>query len=120
MRQIKTASTVASRGAGLLRMSLAAVVAVLLSVGWPPAGMEGAYLAVGTAFLFGVFSALGWPEVLLRERLVGVFLDCALVGVLVAYAGGAESPFFPLYLLAALEVVWVENRQKVAAAMAAL
>src|SRR5215210_556730 len=118
MRQTKTASTTASRGAGLLRMGLAAAVAVLLSQGWPPAGM--AYLATGVAFLFGVFSALGRPEVLLRERLVRVFLDCVLVGVLVAYTGGAESPFFPLYLLAALEVVWVENRQKVAAAMAAL
>jgi HD-GYP domain-containing protein (c-di-GMP phosphodiesterase class II) len=120
MRQIKTASTVASRGAGLLRMALAAAVAVLLSVGWPPAGMEGAYLAVGLSFLFGVFSALGWPEVLLRERLVRVFVDCALVGVLVAYTGGAESPFFPLYLLAALGIAWIDTRSKVAAATGAL
>ena len=101
-------------------MALAAIVALLLSQAWPLAGMEVAYLAVGTAFLFGVFSALGWPEVLLRERLVGVFLDCALVGVLVAYAGGAESPFFPLYLLATLGIAWIDTRQKVAAATAAL
>jgi HD-GYP domain-containing protein (c-di-GMP phosphodiesterase class II) len=101
-------------------MGLAVAVAVLLSQGWPLAGMEGAYLAVGLAFLLGLFQALGWPEILLRERLVRVFLDCALVGVLVAYTGGAESPFFPLYLLAALGIAWADTRPKVAAATAAL
>jgi putative nucleotidyltransferase with HDIG domain len=101
-------------------MGLAVVVAVLLSQGWPLAGMEGAYLAVGLAFLLGLFRALGWPEVLFRERLVRVFLDCALVGVLVAYTGGAESPFFPLYLLVALGIAWTDTRPKVAAATAAL
>jgi putative nucleotidyltransferase with HDIG domain len=120
MRQTKTASTTAPQGAGLLRMGLAVVVAVLLSQGWPLAGMEGAYLAVGLAFLLGLFQALGWPEILLRERLVRVFLDCALVGVLVVYTGGAESPFFPLYLLAALGIAWADTRPKVAAATAAL
>jgi HD-GYP domain-containing protein (c-di-GMP phosphodiesterase class II) len=120
MRQTKTASTMIPRGAGLLRMGLAVAVAVLLSQGWPLAGMEGAYLAVGLAFLLGLVQALGWPGILLRERLVRVFLDSALVGVLVAYTGGAESPFFPLYLLAALGIAWVDTRPKVAAATAAL
>src|SRR5215212_1270945 len=120
MRQTKTASTTAPQGAGLLRMGRAVAVAVLLSQGWPLAGMEGAYLAVGLAFLLGSFQALGWPEILLRERLVRVFLDCALVGVLIAYTGGAESPFFPLYLLAALGIAWADTRPKVAAATAAL
>jgi HD-GYP domain-containing protein (c-di-GMP phosphodiesterase class II) len=101
-------------------MALAAIVAVLLSQAWPLTGMEGAYLAAALAFLFGVFSTLGWPGVLLRERLVRVFLDSALVGVLVAYTGGAESPFFPLYLLAALGIAWIDTRPKVAAATAAL
>jgi putative nucleotidyltransferase with HDIG domain len=104
----------------LLRMGLAVVVAVLLSQAWPVAGMAGAYLAVGLAFLLGLFQVLGWPGILLRERLVRVFLDCALVGVLVAYTGGAESPFFPIYLLAALGIAWTETRPKVAAATAAL
>ena len=120
MRQIKTASATAPGGAGLLRMGLAVVVAVLLSQGWPQAGMTGAYLAVGLAFLLGLFRALGWPGILLRERLVRVFLDCALVGVLIAYTGGAESPFFLLYFLAALGIAWTDTRQKVAAATAAL
>ena len=57
---------------------------------------------------------------LLRERLVRVFVDCALVGVLVASTGGADSPFFPLYLLAALEIAWIETRPKVAVATAVL
>ena len=92
MRQTKTASTTASQGAGLLRMALAAIVALLLSQAWPLAGMEGAYLAAGLAFLFGVFSTLGRPEILLRERLVRVFLDCALVGVLAAYTGERSLP----------------------------
>jgi putative nucleotidyltransferase with HDIG domain len=101
-------------------MGLTVVVAVLLSQAWPLAGMEGAYLAVGLAFLLGLFQTLGWPGILLRERLVRVFLDCALVGVLVVYTGGAESPFFPLYLLAALGIAWVDTRPKVAVATAAL
>jgi len=101
-------------------MALAVIVAVLLSQSWPSAGMEGAYLAAGIAFLFGVFLTLGWPEILLRERLVRVFLDCALVGVLAAYTGGAESPFFPLYLLAALGIAWIDTRPKVVVATAAL
>jgi hypothetical protein len=120
MRQTKTPSTAASPGAGMLRMVLAVIVAVLLSQAWLPAGMEGAYLAAGIAFLFGVFLTLGWPEILLRERLVRVFLDCALVGVLAAYTGGAESPFFPLYLLAVLGIAWIDTRPKVAVATAAL
>src|ERR671911_309266 len=120
MRQTKTASTTVPQGAGLLRMGLAVAIAVLLGQGWPLAGMEGAYLAVGLAFLLGLSQALGWPGILLRERLVRVFLDCALVGVLVAYTGGAESPFFPLYLLAALGIAWAGTRPNVAAATAVL
>src|SRR5919202_6194241 len=120
MRQIQTASTAASRGAGLLRMALAATVALLLSQAWPLAGMEGAYLAAGLAFLFGVFLTLGRPAILSRERVVRVFVDSALVGVLVAYTGGAGSPFFLLYLLAVLGIAWIDTRPKVAAAPAVL
>jgi HD-GYP domain-containing protein (c-di-GMP phosphodiesterase class II) len=63
---------------------------------------------------------VGRPEIFVRERLVSVFLDSALVGVLVAYTGGAGSPFFSLYFLAALGIAWIETRPKVAAATAAL
>src|SRR5215210_3752366 len=120
MRQTKTASTVASSRSGLLRMALAAVVALLLSRAWPLSGMEGAYVSVGFGFLLGVFLVVGRPKVFLRERLVRVFLDSALIAVLIAYTGGADSPFFPLYLLAALGIAWIETRPRVALATAAL
>jgi HD-GYP domain-containing protein (c-di-GMP phosphodiesterase class II) len=116
MRQIQTVS----REAGLLRVALAAIVALLLSRAWSLAGMGGAYLAAGLALLFGVFLTLGRPAILLREKLVCVFLDSALIGVLVAYTRGADSPFFALYLLAALGIAWIDTRPKVAVATAAV
>lgn len=94
MRQIKPASTMASPRAGLIRVALTGIVALMLALAFP--GAEGAYLAAGFALLFGMFLILGWPAILLRERLVRVFLDSALVGVLVVYTGGAGSPFFSL------------------------
>src|SRR5215207_4349936 len=118
MHQIKTASTVASPGAGLIRVALTGIVILMLVLSFPDA--EGAYLAAGLALLFGVSLIVGWPEILMRERLVGVFLDSVLIGVLVAYTGGAGSPFFSLYLLAALGIAWIETRPKVAVAAAAL
>ena len=118
MRLIKTASTVASPRAGLIRMALTGIVALMLAWAFPGAG--GALLAAGLALLFGMFLIVGWPAILLRERLVRVFLDTALVGVLVAYTGGAGSPFFSLYLLAALGIAWIETWPKVAVATAAL
>jgi len=118
MRQINTAFTVASPRAGLIRVALAGAVALMLVWAFP--GAEGALLAAGLALLFGMFLTLGWPAILLRERLVRVFLDSALVGVLVAYTGGAGSPFFSLYLLAALGIAWIETRPKVVVAAAAL
>ena len=66
-------------------------VALLLSGAWDPQGMAGAYLAAGVSLLFGVVLILGRPAVLVRERLVPVLLDSALVGVLVAYTGGTAS-----------------------------
>ncbi|CAA9459344.1 MAG: hypothetical protein AVDCRST_MAG58-2260 [uncultured Rubrobacteraceae bacterium] len=118
MRQIKPASTVASPRAGLLRVALTGIVAPMLAWAFPAAW--GALLAAGLALLFGIFLIVGWPAFLLHERLVRVFVDTALVGVLVAYTGGAGSPFFSLFLLAALGIAWIETRPKVAVAAAAL
>src|SRR5215210_6238497 len=118
MRQIKMASTAASPRAGLIRVALAGVVALMLVWAFP--GAEGALPAAGLALLFGMFLTLGWPAILLRERIVRVFVDSALVGVLVAYTGGAGSPFFSLFLLAALGIAWIETRPKAAVATAAL
>src|SRR5215204_812652 len=90
----------------------------MLALAFPGAGF--AYLAAGLALLFGVFLIAGRPAILLRERLVRVFLDSALVGVLVVSTGGVVSPFYSLYFLAALGIAWIETRPKVAAATAAL
>src|SRR5918994_2467626 len=100
MRQIKAASTVASPGAGLIRVALAGAVALMLAWAFP--GAEGAYLAAGLALLFGVFMIVGRPAILLRERLVRVFLDSPPARGLVLFTGGVGSPFFSLYLLPAL------------------
>src|SRR5215210_4801847 len=118
MRQIETSSTVASPGAGLIRVALAGAVALMLALAFP--GAVVAYLAAGLALLFGMFLIVGWPAILLRERLVCVFLDSALVGVLVVSTGGVVSPFFSLYFLAALGIAWIETRPKVVAATVAL
>src|SRR5829696_3101479 len=118
MRQIKPASALTSPGAGLIRVALAGAVALMLAWAFP--GAEGAYLAAGLTLLFGVFLIVGWPAILMRERLARVFLDSAFIGVLVAYTGGADSPFFSLYFLAALGIAWIETRPKVAGATAAL
>jgi HD-GYP domain-containing protein (c-di-GMP phosphodiesterase class II) len=118
MRQIKSASTVASPRAGLTRVALAGAVALTLALAFPGASV--AYLAPGLALLFGMSLILGRPAVFAREKLVRVFLDSAIVGVLVVFTGGAGSPFFPLYFLAALGIAWIEARQKVAADAAAL
>jgi HD-GYP domain-containing protein (c-di-GMP phosphodiesterase class II) len=118
MRQIKAASTVASPRAGLIRVALSGIVGLMLALAFPGAGV--AYLAPGLALLFGMFLIVGWPAILVRESLVRVFLDTSLVGVLVAYTGGAGSPFFSLYFLAALGIAWIEARPKVAVATAAL
>src|SRR5215204_5606225 len=118
MHQIKTASALTSPGAGLIRVALAGAVALMLAWAFP--GAEGAYLAAGLTLLFGVFLIVGWPAILMRERLARVFLDSAFIGVLVAYTGGADSPFFSLYFLAALGIAWIETRPKVAGATAAL
>jgi HD-GYP domain-containing protein (c-di-GMP phosphodiesterase class II) len=90
----------------------------MLALTFPGAGVP--YLAAGLALLFGMFLIVGRPAILLRERLVRVVLDSALVGVLVVSTGGVASPFFSLYFLAALEIAWIETRPKVAVATATL
>ena len=118
MRQIKSASRVASPGIGLIRVALAGVVTLIVALAFPGAGV--AYLVAGLALLFGMFVILGWPAILVREKLVSVFVDSALVGVLIVFTGGVLSPFFALYFLAALGIAWIETWPKAAAATAAL
>ena len=121
MSRITMASTKAeSYRAGLLRIAMAGIVALLLSREWPLFDTEGAYLAVGLALVFGLSLIAGRPAILVREKLVGVVLDAVLIGVLIAYTGGGGSPFFPLYLLAALGIAWIETRHSVVGAVVAL
>ena len=110
----------ASRGAGLSRMALAGAVAVLLVLGWPPPGAATAYLAAGLALVFGALLASGRPEVLARRPLPRLVLDSLLLSLLVAGTGGGDSPFFPLYFLAALGVARVSGPAGVACAAVVL
>jgi diguanylate cyclase (GGDEF)-like protein len=120
-RPIMTAPVMAaSPGAGTLRIVLAGVVALLVSRGWSLPEAGAAYLAAGLAAVFGVLLILGRPGILLRERLAHTALDSVLVGALVAGTGAEGSPFFLLYVLAALGIAWIEAPAKAAAAAGAV
>lgn len=97
-------------------MALAGVVALLISRVWPLAEAWVAYLTLGLAALFGALLISGWPQILARQRLAHTVIDSVLLGVLVAGTGGEESPFFPLFFLAALGILWVEPPAKIVAA----
>ena len=114
------AATTGSPGAGTLRVALAGIVALLVSLGWslPEAGV--AYLAVGLAAAFGVLLVFGRPQILLQEKLAHTVLDSVLVGALVAGTGGEGSSFFLVYFLAALGIAWIETPAKVVVATTAM
>lgn len=95
--------------AGLLRVAVAGFVALLLSGEWTFAGATTAYFATGFAGVLGVILGVHRLRVLSRNALVLVFLDSALISILVFDTGGADSPFFPLYLLASLGIVRVSS-----------
>lgn len=92
---------------GLLHAAVAGFVVLLLSGGWTFAEATAAYLAAGCAGVLGVLLAVRWPRMLLRSAPALVFFDSALISILVFDTGGAGSPFFPLYLLAALGIARV-------------
>ena len=101
--------------AGLARVALAMALSIIL-VWLLPGSRPVAFLAVGGALSFGVLLAVGWPRGLAREPLMVVVVDSLLLGLLVSDTGGGDSPFFPLYFLAALGVVRVPGPAKVAVA----
>lgn len=100
----------------MFRVALAGVIALLLSRSWPVDEAWVAYAALGLAALFGTLLIAGRPDVLSHERLAHTVIDSAVVGALVAGTGGEGSPFFPLFFLAALGILWVETTTKIAAA----
>jgi putative nucleotidyltransferase with HDIG domain len=104
----------------MFRVALAGVIALLVSRAWPLAEAWVAYLALGLAALFGALLIVGRPGILSRERLAHTVIDSALVGALVAGTGGEGSPFFPLFFLAALGILWVETPAKIVAATVAV
>src|SRR5215210_6832505 len=104
---------------GVVRMALGAVMLPILALGMPGAGPV-AFLSAGLALVFGALLASGRPLVLAREPLAVVALDSLLVGLLVAGTGGVGSPFFPLFLLAALGVFRVQGAGEAAAATAVM
>lgn len=93
--------------AGLPRVVVA--VAVLLLLG--STGLEGmwpAYLAVLGALVFGALLVVGRPAVL-QGGLPRVLVDSVLITLLVGATGGEGSPFFVLYLLAALGIARIPD-----------
>src|SRR5918997_416014 len=119
MRPTTLAPTAAATPrAGLIRVALA--VAVLVGWSWTSSELGGVYLVAGLAVAFGALSVVGRPQTLLRDRFLHVVVDSALVGLLVAYTGGGESPFFSLFFLAALGIISIEARARVVAATIAV
>ncbi len=95
--------------AGLSRVALAGVVGLLLAGGWVTGGTSLAYLATTLAAAFGGLLAVRRPRALLGKRFVHLLLDSLVITVLVSDTGGKDSPFFALYLLSAVQLLWVQG-----------
>ena len=106
--------------AGILRIALAGIAAVLVSLEWTLPEAWVAYVAAGLAAVFGALQISGHPKALMRERVVHTVLDAVLVGALVASTGGEGSPFFPLFFPVALGIAWIEGPAKMVLAATAV
>ncbi|MEJ7843380.1 MAG: HD-GYP domain-containing protein [Rubrobacter sp.] len=98
-------------GEGVIRAALAGTVLLILSLWWSPQDVIWAYLAAGSAAVFGLLVVLK-PGAIYRWRIAHAAGDALVVSVIVADTGGAASAFFPLYLLAALSLVKVVGRAR--------
>jgi|GEM_PF-1139038 len=106
--------------AGLLRIALAGTVVVLMMNTQSSSETPGAYLAAGLALLFGALLVFERPGFIVRAEFARPLVDSVLLCMLIAGTGGESSPFFPLYLVAALQVVRAATFVKIFVATAAL
>lgn len=93
----------------MIRVALAGMVLLILSLWWPPQDAIWAYLAAVFAAVFGLLVAVK-PGAIYRWGIAHAAGDALVVSVLVADTGGGASAFFPLYFPAALSLVNVAGR----------
>lgn len=98
-------------------MTLVGTVALLLTVNWPSPGI--AYAAAVFSLILGLLLLVGRPRFLATSPFLLVVLDFLWISVLVSSTGGGDSPFYPLYLLAAFGIAWLPTGPKAVAATAA-
>lgn len=96
-------------GEGAIRAAIAGTVLLILSLWWPPQDVIWAYLAAGSAAVFGLLVVLK-PGAIYRWRIADAAGNALVVSVIVADTGGGTSAFFPLYFPAALSLVNVAGR----------
>lgn len=88
---------------GWVRLALAGAVLLCLMLWRALQGAPLAYLAAATAMALGLALILR-PKLFARRRLARAAVDALVLGALLTATGGAESPFLPLYFLAAFSV----------------
>jgi diguanylate cyclase (GGDEF)-like protein len=89
---------------GLFRIALAGASGIALFEFFDGASL--AYVGVFLSLAFGAAMISGRPANFLEDGLARLLVDVLCVTLVVAGAGGAESPFAFLYFVAALGVSW--------------
>ncbi|MGI8540335.1 MAG: HD-GYP domain-containing protein [Rubrobacteraceae bacterium] len=89
---------------GIFRISLAGVVGIVLFEFFEAASF--AYLGIFLSLAFGALLISGRPAEFLEDGLARLLMDVFCVTLVVAGVGGAESPFFLLFFIAAFGIAW--------------
>jgi len=92
---------------GIFRISLAGVVGIVLFEFFEAASL--AYLGIFLSLAFGALLISGRPAEFLEDGLARLLMDVFCVTLVVAGVGGAESPFFLLFFIAAFGIAWAES-----------
>ncbi len=111
------------RGENLLRVAVACVAAILMAAGAVPVSWWGAYAAVGFAVVYGLaLASFIRPGATLFSGapLLRLALDAGLVALLTAGTGGAGSPFYGLFLVAALGIIRLRTPAQMVAGVGTL